>query len=210
MFQEKNISRLFNIHIFESRKWNNFVSSIKYKTFLSEYPLPPPSPLPSISRQYSNLNPTQTAGWNLKPLLIGCLLNLHSSSGGNMYRRLVIGRLKFKFEFHPSGGQGWYYDDARYKQRSVMPLAECVDGVRGRMAGQYITLIRLVTEYLVSTPLTSRQPFTPTALTICWWLLLFLLTNKHCHWSSSNSHFQSRNNAKLKKRFSWSFTTLWV
>ena len=44
-----------------------------------------------------------------------------------------------------------------------MPLAECVDGVRGRMAGQYITLIRLVTEYLVSTPLTSRQPFTPTA-----------------------------------------------
>ena len=45
-----------------------------------------------------------------------------------------------------------------------MPLAECADGVRGRMAGQYITLIRLVTEYLVSTPLTSRQPFTPTAL----------------------------------------------
>lgn len=53
-----------------------------------------------------------------------------------------------------------------YKQRevAVMPLAECADGVRGRMAGQYITLIRLVTEYLVSTPLTSRQPFTPTAL----------------------------------------------
>ena len=56
------------------------------------------------------------------------------------------------------------------------------------MAGQFITLIRLVTEYLVTTPLTSRQPLT---VTICWWLLLFLLPNKHCHWSSSHSfhHF---------------------
>ena len=74
---------------------------------------PPPFPLPASCRQYSNLNPTQT-GWNLKPLLIGCLLTLHSS-GGNMSRGAAC---HWMFEIQIWILLQWRAVDAKYERGS--------------------------------------------------------------------------------------------
>ena len=78
----------------------------------------------------------------------------------------------------------------QYNQRSMMPLAEwvCLLMVCEGAYGWAVYHINQACHWIFGhhSPLTSRQPLTPR-VTICWWLLLFLLPNKQCHWSSSHS-----------------------
>ena len=72
----------------------------------------------------------------------------------------------------------------------MMPLAEwvCLLMVCEGAYGWAVYHINQACHWIFGhhSPLTSRQPLTPR-VTICWWLLLFLLPNKQCHWSSSHS-----------------------